>query len=185
MPGSYLTLSRNWRRGDRVGISAPYRLRVERALDDPTVQSVFFGPLLLVARSPEAGFRTFSFYKDFTLRGDLADAVRPEGRPLHFTTHGLTLAPFFAGDDVRYHAYFRRSEPVVVFGTANSGVPNRTRGDGRTFLDVFWGQAPFATSEAFVRAVRALAGDWVSEGRFTGAERDAVVAAAVRAGLRR
>lgn len=81
VPGSYLTLSRNWRRGDRIGISAPYRLRVERALDDPTVQSVFFGPLLLVAQSPEAGFRSLSFYKDFTLRGDLADVIRPEGRP--------------------------------------------------------------------------------------------------------
>ncbi|WP_327730787.1 glycoside hydrolase family 127 protein [Streptomyces sp. NBC_00487] len=184
VPGSYLTLSRNWRRGDRIGISAPYRLRVERALDDPTVQSVFFGPLLLVAQSPEAGFRSLSFYKDFTLRGDLADVIRPEGRPLHFTTHGLTLAPFFVGNDVRYHAYFRRSEPLVVFGTADSGVPNRTRGDGLTFLDVLWAQAPFPASEAFVRAVRALADGWVSEGRFTGAERDAVVAAAVRAGLR-
>ncbi|WP_236067796.1 glycoside hydrolase family 127 protein, partial [Streptomyces brasiliscabiei] len=185
VPGSYLTLSRTWRRGDRVGISAPYRLRVERAPDDPTVQSVFLGPLLLVAQSAETGFRNFSFYKDFTLRGDLADVLRPEGRPLHFTTHGLTLAPFFAGNDLRYHAYFRRSEPVVVFGTAASGVPNRARGDGATFLDVLWAQAPFATSEAFVRAVRALAEAWVAEGRFTGAERDAVVAAAVRANLRR
>ncbi|MDT0571323.1 glycoside hydrolase family 127 protein [Streptomyces sp. DSM 3412] len=185
VPGTYLSLSREWRRGDRVGISAPYRLRVERTPDDPTVQSVFFGPLLLVAQSTEAAFRGFSFYKDFTLRGDLADAVRPEGRPLHFTTHGLTLAPFFAGNDLRYHAYFRRSEPVVVFGTAGSGIPNRSRGDGLTFLDVLWARAPFATSEAFVRAVRVLADGWVAEGRFTGAERDAVVAAAVRAGLRR
>ncbi|WEH19632.1 beta-L-arabinofuranosidase domain-containing protein [Streptomyces sp. VNUA24] len=185
VPGSYLTLRRNWRRGDRVAVSAPYRLRVERAPDDPTVQSVFFGPLLLVARSPEAGLRTFSFYKDFTLRGDLADAVRPEGRPLHFTTHGLTLAPFFIGDDLRYHAYFRRSEPLIVFGAAGSGVPNRARADRLTFLDVLWARAPFPTSDAFVTAVRTLADGWVSEGRFTGAERDAVVAAAVRAGLRR
>ncbi|WP_327347245.1 hypothetical protein [Streptomyces europaeiscabiei] len=44
--------------------------------------------------------------------------------------------------------------------------------------------APFPTSEAFVRAVRALTDGWVSEGRLTGEERDAVVAAAVRAGLR-
>ncbi|MFM9590480.1 glycoside hydrolase family 127 protein [Streptomyces scabiei] len=185
VPGSYLTLRRNWRRGDRVAVSTPYRLRVERAPDDPTVQSVFFGPLLLVARSPEAGPRTFSFYKDFTLRGDLADAVRPEGRPLHFTTHGLTLAPFFIGDDLRYHAYFKRSEPLIVFGTAGSGVPNRARADRLTFLDVLWARAPFTTSDAFVTAVRTLAAGWVSEGRFTGAERDAVVAAAVRAGLRR
>ncbi|MFF3333855.1 glycoside hydrolase family 127 protein [Streptomyces sp. NPDC002888] len=184
VPGSYLTLSRNWRRGDRVRISAPYRLRIERALDDPTVQSVFFGPVLLVARSPEAGFRTFSFYKDFTLRGDLADVIRPEGRPLHFTTHGLTLAPFHIADDTRYHAYFKRAEPVVVFGTADSGVPNRARADGATFLDVLWQQAPFTTSGSFVRAVRTLADGWLSEGLFTRAERDRVVAAAVGANLR-
>ena len=144
---------------------------------------MFYGPVLLVARSGETGFRAFSFYKDFTLRGDLADAIAPEGRPLHFTTHGLTLAPFHLADDARYHAYFRRSEPVVVFGTADSGVPNRARGDGLTFLDVLWEQAPFATSGRFVRAVRALADGWLSEGRFSRAERDKVVAAAVRADL--
>ncbi|MEU2281121.1 beta-L-arabinofuranosidase domain-containing protein [Streptomyces sp. NPDC013178] len=184
-PGSYVTLSRNWRRGDRVRVSTPYRLRVERALDDPTVQSVFCGPVLLVAQSPQQGFRTFSFYKDFTLRGDLADVIRPEGRPLHFTTHGLTLAPFHIADDTRYHAYFKRSEPVVVFGATDSGVPNRARADGLTFLDVLWAQAPFVNSGRFVGAVRALADDWLSAGLFTRAERDRVVAAAVGADLRR
>ncbi|MFI6698924.1 glycoside hydrolase family 127 protein [Streptomyces sp. NPDC050509] len=184
-PGSYLTLSGNWQRGDRIGISAPYRLRVERALDDPAVQSVFHGPLLLVARSQETGFRAFSFYKDFTLRGDLADAIAPEGRPMHFTTHGLTLAPFHIADNTRYHAYFRRAEPVVVFGATDSGVANRARGDGLTFLDVLWAQAPFAASGPFVTAVRALAETWLSEGLFTRTERDRVVAAAVGADLRR
>ncbi|WP_425264197.1 glycoside hydrolase family 127 protein [Streptomyces caeruleatus] len=183
-PGTYLTLSRNWVRGDRVSVTAPYRLRIERALDDPGVQSLFHGPVLLVARSDAAQFRVFSFYKDFTLRGDLADAIRPEGRPLHFTTHGLTLAPFHLADDARYHAYFQRAEPVVLFGTTDSGVPNRARGDGLTFLDVLWEQAPFASSGSFVAAVRALAGTWLAEGLFTSAERDRVVAAAVSADLR-
>ncbi|MBE1595332.1 MULTISPECIES: hypothetical protein [Streptomyces] len=41
------------------------------------------------------------------------------------------------------------------------------------------------TRRTLVGAVRALADAWVSEGRLTGAERDAVVAVAVRAGLRR
>lgn len=181
VPGPYLPLSRSWQCEDRVGISMPYRLRVERALDDPAVQSVFHGPVLLVARSARQGFREFSFYKDFTLRGDLADVIRPEGRPHHFTTHGLVLAPFFVGDTSRYHAYFRRVERVVVFGTADSGVPNRARANGLTFLDVLWAQAPFATSAAFVAAVRALADAWGTEGLFSGGERDAVVAAAVRA----
>ncbi|MER6562524.1 beta-L-arabinofuranosidase domain-containing protein, partial [Streptomyces sp. NPDC001027] len=144
VPGSYLTLRRDWRRGDRVTVLAPYRLRMERASDDPSVQSLFHGPVLLVARSQATDLRQFSFYKDFTLRGDLADAVRPEGRPQYFTTHGLTLAPFHVADDARYHAYFRRVEPVVVFGASDSGVPNRSRGDGLTFLDVLWQQAPFA-----------------------------------------
>ncbi|WP_173985734.1 glycoside hydrolase family 127 protein [Streptomyces sp. P3] len=184
-PGSYLTLRRNWRRGDRVTVSAPYRLRVERASDDPSVQSLFHGPVLLVARSQATDFRQFSFYKDFTLRGDLADAIRPEGRPQYFTTHGLTLAPFHVADDARYHAYFRRVEPVVVFGRSDSGVPNRSRGDGLTFLDVLWQQAPFATSAAFLAAVRALADAWRADGRFTAAERDRVVAAATAANLRR
>ncbi|MGW2330230.1 glycoside hydrolase family 127 protein [Streptomyces sp. NPDC001700] len=184
-PGSYLTLSRNWRRGDRVRISAPYRLRIERAVDDPAVQSVFYGPVLLVARSAETAFRPFSFYKDFTLRGDLADAITPGERPMHFTTHGLTLAPFHLADDAPYHAYFRRVEPVVVFGAADSGVPNRARGDGLTFLDVLWEQAPFATSGRFVRAVRALADTWLAEGLFSRAERDEVITAAVGADLRR
>ncbi|WP_228031931.1 glycoside hydrolase family 127 protein, partial [Streptomyces phyllanthi] len=184
-PGTYLTLSRDWRPGDRVRISMPYRLRVERALDDPAVQSVFYGPVLLVAQSPEQQFRSFSFYKHFTLRGDLASAISPAGRPMHFTTHGLTLAPFFHGDDTPYHAYFTRAEPVVVFGAADSGVPNRARGDGLTFLDVLWAQAPFATSGDFVRAVRTLADTWLSEGLFTRAERDRVVTAATGANLRR
>jgi hypothetical protein len=103
-----------------VAVSAPYRLRVERALDDPAVQSLFHGPVLLAARSPEQDFRAFSFYQDFTLRGDLATAIKPEGRPMHFTTHGLTL---FAADDARYHACFKRSEPVVVFGGPTRACP--------------------------------------------------------------
>ncbi|MER6788075.1 beta-L-arabinofuranosidase domain-containing protein [Streptomyces sp. NPDC000658] len=178
VPGSHLTLSRTWQRGDRIAVSAPYRLRVERASDDPSVQSLFYGPVLLVARSEATTLREFSFYKDFGLRGDLAGPVRPEGRPLHFTMHGLTLAPFHLADEARYHAYFRRAEPFVVFGTADSGVANRARGDGLTFLDVLWQQAPFTTSARFVATVRALAGTWLSQGLFTASERDRVVAAA-------
>lgn len=185
VPGSHVSLNRDWRAGDRVGVSTPYRLRVERALDDPTVQSLFHGPVLLVAQSPATSLRAFSFYKDFTLRGELADAIRPEGRPLYFTTHGLTLAPFHIADTTRYHAYFRRTEPVVVFGGRDSGVPNRTRGDGLTFLDVLWAQAPFASSTAFVQAVRALAEVWLAEGLLSAAERDRVITAAQNAGLRR
>ncbi|GAA2333036.1 hypothetical protein [Streptomyces cuspidosporus] len=115
-----------------------------------------------------------------------ASAATPRSRrPWSNSTHGLTLAPFHIADDARYHAYFKRVEPVVVFGAADSGVRNRARGDGLTFLDVLWEQAPFVSSGRFVGAVRALAGTWLAEGLFTRAERVRVVAAAVGADLRR
>ncbi|MGW0867486.1 glycoside hydrolase family 127 protein [Streptomyces sp. NPDC002611] len=184
-PGTYLSLDRDWRRGDRIRVSTPYRLHIERALDDRTVQALFHGPLLLTAQSPEQQFRAFSFYKDFTLRGDLADAIKPASRPLHFTTHNLTLAPFHLGNDAPYHAYFKRAEPVIVFGAADSGVSNRARPDGQTFLDALWQQAPFPASAQFVRAVRTLADRWLSENLLTRAERDRVITAANNADLRR
>lgn len=104
---------------------------------------------------------------------------------MHFTTHGLTLAPFHLADDTRYHAYFKRVEPLILFGRADSGVPNRARGDGLTFLDVLWAEAPFASSGVFVQAVRALADIWTSEGLLSTTERDRVITAAQNAGLRR
>ncbi|MFE0252261.1 hypothetical protein [Streptomyces sp. NPDC059010] len=95
--GSYFTVSRSWRRGDRVTILAPYRLRIERALDDPAVQSLFYGAVLLVARSPEPDLRAFSFYKRFTLRGDLADAIAPEGRSTPPASSSRRCAPLPTG----------------------------------------------------------------------------------------
>jgi aspartate aminotransferase-like enzyme len=50
---------------------------------------------------------------------------------------------------------------------------------------VLWAQAPFTTPGRFVRAVRALADTWLSEGLFTRAERDRVITAATAADLRR
>lgn len=64
-------------------------------------------------------------------------------------------------------------------------MANRARGDGLTFLDVLWQQAPFATAARFVEAVRALADVWLAEGLFARSERDRVVAAAGAANLRR
>ena len=40
----------------------------------------------------------FSFYRHLKLDGDLAPAMTPAGTPLHFTTNGQTLAPFFVAD---------------------------------------------------------------------------------------
>jgi DUF1680 family protein len=46
-PGSYLAISRVWKKGDRVELSLPMRLTSEPMPDDPTVQAFLYGPIVL------------------------------------------------------------------------------------------------------------------------------------------
>ncbi len=54
-PSSYFVLDRVWRNGDRLEVHLPMRLHVEAMPDDPTVQAVLFGPLVLAGRLGTAG----------------------------------------------------------------------------------------------------------------------------------
>ncbi len=46
-PSTYVPLKRNWKQGDVVTLTLPAALRLERAKDNPSMVSVFFGPVLL------------------------------------------------------------------------------------------------------------------------------------------
>jgi DUF1680 family protein len=46
-PGSYLAISRNWKTGDRIELSLPMSLRIERMPDNPRQQAVLYGPVVL------------------------------------------------------------------------------------------------------------------------------------------
>jgi DUF1680 family protein len=46
-PASYVTITRAWKPGDVVVLTLPAALRLVRAKDDPSMVSVFFGPVLL------------------------------------------------------------------------------------------------------------------------------------------
>jgi DUF1680 family protein len=46
-PGSYLTLTRAWRAGDRVEMELPMHLHVESMPDEPGTQAYLYGPLVL------------------------------------------------------------------------------------------------------------------------------------------
>nr|GID81290.1 hypothetical protein Ade03nite_02140 [Actinoplanes derwentensis] len=97
----YAAVDRHWRTRDRVEIAFPYRLHTESAIDDPTLQSLLYGPLTLVAKSDST--------QTLPLPANLAD-VHPGDRPLTFTAPGgLTFEPFFLGDTAAYHTYLRRS----------------------------------------------------------------------------
>jgi hypothetical protein len=211
VPGDYLTLSRSWSPGDRIDISMPYSFRVERAIDDPSVQSIYYGPILLAVQAEpvgddlESGFLDVGLYRYMKLDGDLAPAMTPAGKPLHFRIDDLELAPFFVADPEPegweppepdpdspfrgrrspptqpYHVYVKRHEPRIVFGSVDSGAPNPADPDGLTFLDAVWDGAPFRTHAEFVALVEELAEEWEGAGTLTALDRDAIVEAAQRA----
>jgi DUF1680 family protein len=104
VPGEYVTVSRSWGQGDTIEIDMPFSFRVERTIDDPSVQSIFYGPTLLVVENGaigddlQDGLLDFSFYRHMKLDGDLAPAMTEAEDPLFYTTNGHTLAPFFVAD---------------------------------------------------------------------------------------
>ncbi|TDC62373.1 glycoside hydrolase family 127 protein, partial [Streptomyces hainanensis] len=140
-PGGYASLRRDWRRGDVIRVQMPYTLRTEAAPDDPTVQSLFNGPVLLAAHDGATELLQHALYPRLTLTGDLSAVVQPADQPGHFTLEGRTLAPFHIGDTTPYHAYFRRAETTIAFRGADSGVPNRADATGTSYLDRLWSQA--------------------------------------------
>lgn len=125
-PGSYLTIARTWKTGDRIEVALPMNLHIVAMPDDPTLQAVLYGPLVLAGdlgsqgltkamivgpEGPEVhklplevpGFRAAS--------GDPEKWIRPEGKPLVFRTTGqlrdVTLAPLNRLFDQRYSVYWR------------------------------------------------------------------------------
>ncbi|MER5427880.1 beta-L-arabinofuranosidase domain-containing protein [Streptomyces sp. NPDC002588] len=178
-PGSYFTVSRTWRDGDVVRVAMPFRLRVEKTLDDPSLQALFLGPVNLVARDPATEYLEFGLYRNTALSGDLLPSLTPvDGEPLHFTLDGTEFAPFFEGTEDPTHAYVRRAEPRVVFGNSDSGVANPARADGTTLLDEVWAAAPFASKGTLVARVRSVVDGWVAQGLLARADGDTVVSTA-------
>ena len=46
-PGSYLTLNRTWKGGDRIDVALPMYLHAESLADEPQTQAFLYGPLVL------------------------------------------------------------------------------------------------------------------------------------------
>jgi DUF1680 family protein len=200
-PSTYVTVSRTWSPGDTIEVSMPFSIRIERAMDRPDTQAVFWGPVLMpILGNPGGGsYRELTLYRYLKRDGDYSrEAITPAAGGT-FTTHGFTLRPWYVGDGQPHSAYFRRVEPEIVFGAIGTGVPNYKRDDdlpnydvpvagipspgddGLTFLDVVWDEAPFATHGDFVSVVARTAEEFLDTGLFTVEEKDTVVSAAARA----
>ncbi|WP_416970683.1 beta-L-arabinofuranosidase domain-containing protein [Streptomyces sp. 4F14] len=182
VPGSYFAVAREWRDGDVVRVEAPFRMRVERTPDEPSLQSVFYGPVNLVARSASTSYLPVSLYRNAALSGDLASSFTAvEGKPLHFSLAGVEFAPFFEGTAEPSHVYVRRVEGRVVFGGVDSGVANPVQGDGSSLLDEVWAGAPFADGAALTDRVRTVVSSWVTAGLVGAEDGEVIVSTAQRA----
>jgi hypothetical protein len=132
-PSSYFVLDRLWNDGDVVEMTMPMSLRAVPMPDDPSIQAVTYGPLVLAGRMGTAGLtpeilraektkpRTVPEYKGEPLpapeiaaaHGDLAAAVKRGSHPLELELAGpkgaIALVPLSAVIDERYAVYWKVS----------------------------------------------------------------------------
>jgi len=54
-PGSYLSVKRVWKKGDRVEVQLPMQVRIETIPDNPTWKAFGYGPLILAGQFPATG----------------------------------------------------------------------------------------------------------------------------------
>jgi hypothetical protein len=128
-PGSYLTLARTWRKGDRVEMELPMQLHIESMPDDPSVQAILYGPLVLAGDlgaeglteqliTGPSGPRVQALPIEVpTFRAgpsghpaDPASWIKFGDKPLTFRTTGqakdVTLVPLNSIFDKRYSVYW-------------------------------------------------------------------------------
>lgn len=129
-PGGYYVIDRAWRDGDKLEIHFPMRLHLAPMPDDPKIQAVMYGPLVLAGKLGTEGLnaqtlraeptqpRTVPEFKippvpapTFRVSSeDPASWIRPLSGPLEFETFGqernVTLVPFYRLYDERYAVYW-------------------------------------------------------------------------------
>jgi DUF1680 family protein len=134
-PGSYATIERVWRAGDRIDVRLPLSLHTEAMPDDPNTIAVMYGPIVLAGDLGKEGLENVKRYGPSAppvgrvktpaipaFVGDVASVtskIAPlAGTRLHFTTRGLaqphevTLLPFYQVVDQRYTVYWNVLSPA-------------------------------------------------------------------------
>ena len=169
----YLVVRRPWSAAEVLRIESRAALRAVPTPDDPALQSIEFGPSVLVARSDATTTLDLALAQRRRLDGsvradgsstaqagssahgaDSAEAVeaalRSEGA-VHIA--GVRFEPVWTGSDERYHMYVRASGAEIGFVGAETGVPVRVRHDGTSLLDDVWREPAPVTRADFLDRV--------------------------------
>ena len=92
VPGTYLTLSRNWRDNDTIELRMPFPFHLDPVAAQPNIASLFYGPVLLAAE--ESGPRTD--WRPVTLdAGDIGKSITGDPGTLRFSAGDIAFKPFY------------------------------------------------------------------------------------------
>lgn len=187
--GGYLVVRRPWTSGETLHIDAPMALRSHPTPDDATLQSVEFGPSVLVARSDATTTLELPLAQRRRLDGSLcvdgaddavdAGAALPADGAVRIA--GIRFEPVWTGKDERYHMYVRSAGATIGFAGVGTDVPVRTRQDGRSLFDDVWAVPVPATRSAFYDRVGEAAAAARRDGLLTNDELASVLGAAATA----
>ncbi|WP_040166158.1 beta-L-arabinofuranosidase domain-containing protein [Microbacterium gorillae] len=155
--GAYAEIARTWRPGDILDLELPMAVRAIGTIDDATLQSVEYGPTVLVARSDA----TTTLELDLASRRLLTGAVHADDAAVAQALRasggidllGQRFEPIWTGADRRYHMYVRAASDRLGFDGAVHSVPARPRADGSTVLTDVWVEPLPATRPAFLDRV--------------------------------
>ncbi len=125
-PGSYFTLTRAWKAGDKIELSLPMHLSVEAMPDDPRTQAFLYGPIVLAGdlgsegltdamivgpNAPQMRRLPIDVPAFKAPSPDPSAWIKPTGAPLTFRTAGqatdVTLAPLNSIFSKRYSVYWQ------------------------------------------------------------------------------
>jgi len=133
-PGSYVSVEREWKDGDRVVIRLPMSLRLEALPDDPKMVALLYGPIVLAGDLGKEGLEEARRYGPSAPQlnrvssiavpafvGELKDVTgrvkQGTGGSLEFQTSGLgrprdvRLLPLYKAADQRYTVYWKVYSP--------------------------------------------------------------------------
>jgi len=119
----YMTLDREWRSGDRIGVKLPMHFHATPLPGNPRLEAMMYGPLVLAGLMGRDGLTTGMIYgkEGPSYTGKFADAGMPrvqaksevwaqQTEGLRFTAPGLSqqweLKPLYQVMDERYTIYF-------------------------------------------------------------------------------
>ncbi|WP_111309921.1 beta-L-arabinofuranosidase domain-containing protein [Confluentibacter sediminis] len=92
VPGSYLTLTRQWKDGDTIELHMPFQFHLDPIMDQENIASLFYGPVLLAAQETEPR----KDWRKVTLDiNDISKSITGNPETLEFIIDGTVFKPFY------------------------------------------------------------------------------------------